>query len=114
MIYEGTTGIQALDFIGRKVLGSGGELLKNFTREVHQFCKAHADDEAMQEFVIPLQALNKKWGDLTLHIGTKAMENADEAGAASVDYLMFSGYACLAYFWARAVATAQAAIAGGS
>ena len=114
MIYEGTTGIQALDFIGRKVLGSGGELLRNFTREVHQFCKAHADDEAMQEFVIPLQALNKKWGDLTLHIGTKAMENADEAGAASVDYLMFSGYACLAYFWARAVATAQAAIAGGS
>ena len=114
MIYEGTTGIQALDFIGRKVLGSGGELLRNFTREVHQFCKAHADDEAMQEFVAPLQALNKKWGDLTLHIGTKAMDNADEAGAASVDYLMFSGYACLAYFWSRAVATAQAAIAGGS
>lgn len=113
-IYEGTTGIQALDFTGRKVLGSGGELLKNFTREVHLFCKEHADNEPMQEFVAPLQALNKKWGDITLHIGTKALENADEAGAASVDYLMFSGYACLAYFWARAAATAHAALGSGA
>ena len=114
MIYEGTTGIQALDFIGRKVLGSGGELLKNFTREIHQFCKANRDNDALQEFISPLQSLNKKWGDLTLHIGTKAMENPDEAGAASVDYLMFSGYASLAYFWARAVATAQVALASGT
>ena len=113
-IYEGTTGIQALDFTGRKVLGSGGELLKNFTREVHLFCKEHAGNEPMQEFVAPLQALNKKWGDITLHIGTKALENADEAGAASVDYLMFSGYACLAYFWARAAAAAHVALGSGS
>ena len=111
MLYEGTTGIQALDFIGRKVLGSGGALLQNFTREIHHFCKDNAEIAELQEFVEPLQSLNKKWGELTLHIGTKAMENADEAGAASVDYLMFSGYACLAYFWAKAAVKAQAALA---
>ena len=111
MLYEGTTGIQALDFIGRKVLGSGGVLLQNFTREIHHFCKANAEVAELQEFIEPLQALNKKWGELTLHIATKAMENADEAGAASVDYLMFSGYACLAYFWAKAAVKAQAALA---
>ena len=111
MLYEGTTGIQALDFIGRKVLGSGGALLQNFTREIHHFCKDNAEVAELKEFVEPLQSLNKKWGELTLHIGTKAMENADEAGAASVDYLMFSGYACLAYFWAKAAVKAQAALA---
>ena len=111
MLYEGTTGIQALDFIGRKVLGSGGVLLQNFTREIHHFCKANAEVAELQEFIEPLQALNKKWGELTLHIGTKAMENADEAGAASVDYLMFSGYSCLAYFWAKAAFKARAALA---
>jgi alkylation response protein AidB-like acyl-CoA dehydrogenase len=110
MLYEGTTGIQALDFIGRKVLGSGGVLLQNFTREVHQFCKEHAGVAALEEFIEPLQSLNKKWGEVTLHIGTKAMENADEAGAASVDYLMFSGYTCLAYFWAKAALTAHMAL----
>ena len=114
MLYEGTTCIQALDFIGRKVLGSGGVLLQNFTREIHHFCKENAEVAELQEFIEPLQALNKKWGELTLHIGTKAMENADEAGAASVDYLMFSGYSCLAYFWAKAAFKAQAALAAES
>ena len=114
MLYEGTTGIQALDFIGRKVLGSGGVLLQNFTREIHHFCNENAEVAELQEFIEPLQALNKKWGELTLHIGTKAMENADEAGAASVDYLMFSGYSCLAYFWAKAAFKAQAALAAES
>lgn len=114
MLYEGTTGIQALDFIGRKVLGSGGVLLQNFTREIHHFCKENAEVAELQEFIEPLQALNKKWGELTLHIGTKAMENADEAGAASVDYLMFSGYSCLAYFWAKAAFKARAALAAGN
>ena len=113
-IYEGTTGIQALDFTGRKVLGSGGELLRNFTKEIHLFCKENAQNDALKHFITPLMALNQKWADLTLHIGTKALENADEAGAASVDYLMFSGYACLAYFWAKAALTAQQGLASGS
>ena len=113
-IYEGTTGIQALDFTGRKVLGSGGELLRNFTKEIHLFCKENAQNDALKHFITPLMALNQKWADLTLHIGTKALENADEAGAASVDYLMFSGYACLAYFWAKAALTAQQGLASDS
>ena len=113
-IYEGTTGIQALDFTGRKVLGSGGELLRNFTKEIHLFCKENSHNDALKQFITPLMALNQKWADLTLHIGTKALENADEAGAASVDYLMFSGYACLAFFWAKAALTAQQALEAGS
>ena len=35
-------------------------------------------------------------------------------GAASVDYLMYSGYITLAYFWARAAAKAQEKIAEGT
>ncbi|MER1151581.1 acyl-CoA dehydrogenase C-terminal domain-containing protein, partial [Pseudomonas aeruginosa] len=44
--------------------------------------------------------LNKEWGDLTMKVGMAAMKDREEVGAASVDYLMYSGYACLAYFWA--------------
>lgn len=114
MLYEGTTGIQALDLLGRKVLGSGGELLKGYTKLVHKFCQANEGDEAMKSFIEPLIAMNKELGELTMHVGAKAMENADEVGAASVDYLMYSGYAMLAYFWARAVKTSQEAIAAGT
>ncbi len=33
--------------------------------------------------------------------GGRAAADLNELGAASVDYLMYSGYATLAYFWAR-------------
>jgi hypothetical protein len=39
------------------------------------------------------------------------MQNRDEVGAASVDYLMYSGYVTLAYFWARMAETAQQKLA---
>ena len=113
MLYEGTTGIQALDLLGRKVLMSQGELLKNFTKIVHQFVKGQADNSAMQEFTKPLADLNKEWGELTMEVGMKAMQNQDEVGAASVDYLMYSGYVTLAYFWAKMADVAQRKLTEG-
>jgi len=114
MLYEGTTGIQALDLLGRKVLGSGGELLKGYTKMVHKFCKANEGDEFMAEFIAPLQAVNQEISELTMHVGAKAMENADEVGGASVDYLMYAGYSMLAYFWALAAKKAQDTLAAGT
>ena len=105
-LYEGTTGIQALDLLGRKVLMTQGELLKGFTKQIHLFCKEHADNKSMQPFVEPLAALNKEWGELAMHVGLVAMENPEEVGAASVDFLMFSGYVTLGYFWAKAAMVA--------
>jgi len=43
-------------------------------------------------------------------ITMRAMSDADEVGAASVDYLMYSGYIVLAYMWAMAQATALRAL----
>jgi hypothetical protein len=62
----------------------------------------------MTEFVLPLAEAAKQWGDLTLEVGRKSMGNAEEVGAASVDYLFYAGYVALAYWWAKAVATAEA------
>ena len=106
-LYEGTTQIQALDLLGRKVLMTQGESLKQFTKIIHLYCKENAGDKSMKEFLEPLQALNKEWGDITMKIGMKAIKNRDEVGAASVDYLMYSGYITLAYLWARMAQTAQ-------
>jgi len=113
-IYEGTTGIQALDLLGRKVLMTQGQSLKNFTKMVHTFCKENAENEAMAQFVEPLVKLNKEWGDLTMKIGMNAIKNRDEVGSASVDYLMYSGYVTLAYLWARMAKAAQDALAAGT
>ncbi|MEQ9396145.1 acyl-CoA dehydrogenase C-terminal domain-containing protein [Haliea sp.] len=110
MLYEGTTGIQALDLIGRKVLGSGGKLLMGFTDLVGAFCDEHAD-EADAEFINVLKCYKDDWLELSLKIGEKATQNPDEAGAAAVDYLMYSGYVTLAYFWARMAVLSRQKIA---
>ncbi len=65
-LYEGTTEIQALDLLGRKVLQTQGAMLRDFTKIVHKFVEANKDNAAMKEFVEPLAALNKEWGDLTI------------------------------------------------
>ena len=114
MIYEGTTGIQALDLLGRKILMSQGEALKQFTKVVHVFCKENAEDEEMKPFIEPLQKLNKEWGEITMKLGMTAMQNREEVGAAAVDYLMYSGYAVFAYLWARSAKVALEAMREGT
>ncbi|HCM06479.1 MAG TPA: acyl-CoA dehydrogenase [Oceanospirillales bacterium] len=114
MLYEGTTGIQALDLLGRKVLMTQGAALKQFTKLVHNFCKENAEDADMKEFVEPLAKLNKEWGDLTMKIGMSSMQNRDEVGSASVDYLMYSGYVTLAYLWAQMAKVAKTNLASGT
>lgn len=113
-LYEGTTGIQALDLLGRKVLGSKGELLKAFAAEVGQFCQEASSNEDMLEFIKPIMKHADEWQTLTQTIGMKAMQNPDEVGGASVDYLMFSGYLTLAYFWAKMAKASLEALANGT
>ncbi len=113
MLYEGTTGIQALDLLGRKVFGTGGKSLAAFTKIIHKFCETNADNATVAPYVAELQRLNKEWGDVTGAIGAKAMENPDEVGAAAVDYLMYSGYVVYAFFWAQMADVAAKKIAGG-
>ncbi len=114
LMYEGTTGIQALDLLGRKVLMTQGASLRNFTKVVHLFCKENEGNEQLKGFIEPLSKLNAQWGDMTMKIGMKAMQNRDEVGGASVDYLMFSGYVVMAYFWARMIKLAQEKLAAGT
>ncbi len=112
-LYEGTTGIQALDLLGRKVMGSGGALLRSFTMRIHEFCAAHEKDAQMAEFTEPLAKLAKEWGQLTMKVGERTIENPDEIGAASVDFTMYSGYIVLGYLWARMAEVALEQLAAG-
>lgn len=113
-LYEGTTEIQAIDLLGRKVLQTQGALLKDFTKIVHKFCEANKDNAELKELIDNLAAHNKEWGDLTMQIGMKAMQNPEEVGAAAVDYLYYAGYVTLAYFWAHMAVVAQQKLAEGS
>lgn len=101
MIYEGTNAIQALDLLGRKVLGDNGAKLRKFGKLITALVEAEGTNEEMAEFIDPLADLGQKVEKLTMEVGMKAFGNADEAGAAAVDYLRVIGHLVLGYFWAR-------------
>lgn len=105
-LYEGTTQIQALDLLGRKIMQLQGAGLKHFLGEISAFCQANQANESVKAFVGPLAVATKTWGDLTQAIAQNAQANPEELGAAAVDYLYFSGYVTLAYFWAKSVLAA--------
>jgi alkylation response protein AidB-like acyl-CoA dehydrogenase len=113
LIYEGSTQIQALDLLGRKVLMTQGQALLVFLGLMQDAAAECAGP--FPELGEKLRSCADEWGELALGIGTKAQKDPDEMGAASVDFLMYSGYAALAYFWARMALAARAQLerAGG-
>ncbi|MDQ3618308.1 MAG: acyl-CoA dehydrogenase C-terminal domain-containing protein [Pseudomonadota bacterium] len=107
-LYEGTTGIQALDLLGRKIMQLQSAGLQVLLGMIDTFCAGHQDNAAVAEFIAPLRARAAEWQQLTMQVGQRAVANADEVGAAAYDYLMYSGYVALAYWWARSVAASEA------
>lgn len=106
-IYEGTNGIQALDLAGRKLVANRGAYYKHFSEEVKTFITT-AEAE-LQEFTRPLQEAIEKLDRLSGWLIEQGNTNANEIGAASVEYLHAFGYTAYAYMWAL---MAQAALPG--
>jgi alkylation response protein AidB-like acyl-CoA dehydrogenase len=101
-LYEGTTGIQALDLLGRKVLlMTQGKAVRDFTGQITRFALDLLKNEpAMRGRALVLLKLVAEWNWLTLRIALRARKDRDLVSTASHDFLMYSGYAALAYAWA--------------
>ncbi|HDS1737991.1 MULTISPECIES: acyl-CoA dehydrogenase C-terminal domain-containing protein [Pseudomonas] len=105
-IYEGTNGIQALDLMGRKVVGSGGAFYRVFADEIRQFIGTAGSE--LGEFTQPLGAALEQLDGLTEWVLEQAKGNPNEIGAASVEYLHAFGYVAYGYMWALMARSAQA------
>lgn len=103
-----------LDLLGRKVLMTQGKTMRAFTKQVHKFCQANEGHAQLGDYINQLSTLNAQWGEQVHKIGMKAMQNRDEIGAASMDFLMYSGYVTLAFLWLKMAVSAQAELDAGS
>mgnify|MGYP002651284105 CR=1 FL=1 len=104
-LYEGTTGIQALDLLGRKVLQLKGEGMQAFGAHL---LKLVTECMAVPQLAAHAQELGKaaqELQELTLHLAQAVQKDGNEVGAAAYDYLMYSGYVVLGYWWLRAAKT---------
>jgi len=113
-MYEGTTGIQAIDLLARKVVGSNGKLLSVFTTEVKQYCKSIRDKSQFNAWSNSIDKYVDEWHQITEDIMHRAAKDPAELGAASVDYLMYSGYVVIGYFWLQMAVVSQQKLDDGT
>jgi hypothetical protein len=113
-LYEGTTGIQALDLLGRKVLLlTRGKAVREFTTVIGRFALEHMANPKMRRYATELARLAAQWNVLTMRLMLMARRDRDVVSAASHHFLMYSGYVTMAYFWALQAAVARDKLANG-
>lgn len=107
-IYEGTNGIQAMDLMGRKVAMNGGKLVDVFSAEVRSFIDSVAGNDALAEFIEPLNSALNRLQETTKTVVGRAASNPNEIGGAAVDYLQQFGYVAYGFMWAKMASVAMA------
>ena len=114
-LYEGTTGIQALDLLGRKVLlGTKGKCVRDFSGTILSMAKPYALQRTpMGQMMRTLARRTAQWNVLTTLIMLRASKDREQVGSSSVDYLMYSGFVMMAYFWALQASKAAELLASG-
>lgn len=100
MIYEGTNGVQALDLVGRKLAANGGRAIFSFFNEIDAFIADHEGEAQMAPFIEGLKSAKGQLQEGTMWLMQNGMQNFDNAGAASHDYLQLFGLTALSYMWA--------------
>ncbi len=92
-IYEGTTGIQALDLVGRKLVRDMGASATKVLKQIGKFAKEleASDDAEIKALAQPLAEATKALGDTAQWIGMNAMGDLRKAFANSVPFLNFFG-----------------------
>ncbi|MGB1346790.1 MAG: acyl-CoA dehydrogenase C-terminal domain-containing protein, partial [Pseudomonadales bacterium] len=92
-IYEGTTGIQALDLVGRKTLGDGGagmaSLIAIMRADVSEYGQGLSQLQ-LDTMVAGIDALEQAYQKLL----SESAEDPMLPGAISYDLLMLAGYVC--------------------
>ena len=112
-IYEGTTGIQANDLVGRKILADGGEALAALLAEIRATAEELNGAEGLSA---PGRALGGgvdaaekacQW------VLDHAKESREVAGGAGVNLLMLLGYVCGGWVLGRSALKASQLLSSG-
>ena len=113
-LWEGTTQIQALDLLGRKILLQKLKPIKDHCASLRADVAQHlfAGDAALRGHAWALYRQSFEWQWLTLRIAINAWrESGDAVSAASTDFLLYSGHVTLAQHWLKMEAAAVKALA---
>ncbi len=112
-IYEGTTGIQALDLVGRKLIRDMGSTATAIGKQMAAFHKTLDGDKELQPIADALGKCLDALKETSQWIGMNAMGDLRKAFACSVPYLKLWGITAAGWQMARAAQISEQRIAEG-
>ncbi|MFK7905665.1 MAG: acyl-CoA dehydrogenase, partial [Chitinophagales bacterium] len=114
-IYEGTTGIQSLDLLGRKVIGQNGKALKVFTKEIQATIEAASNFDDLKPYgdvLIEKLQVNQKILGFLVPFAMKG--NHERFLSDATLYMEFFSTVVIAWQWLKMAVTAKQALVMGS
>lgn len=114
-IHEGTTGIQGMDMLGRKVVMKNGQAFQIYLEEVQKTIKRAEEFNGLQPVAKELTAALATLNDVTQYLtGLAAAGQIDEFLADATLYLEFFSIITVAWQWLVQGITAQEALNNGA
>ncbi len=113
-IHEGTTGIQGLDLLGRKVVAAGGEALRIFSEEVAATVARAQRVGVEPGWCSAMERTMEAVGELTLALGSMGMAGeVEQMLRHSADYMELFSITAVAWRWLAQAAAAREGLARG-
>ena len=111
-IHEGTTGIQGMDLLGRKMMMKKGKAAQLYLAEVRKAIKDAEGDAELKPFAEKLSASVALLEKVTMHqFGVAAKEGPEMFLADATVYLEFFGIIAIAWQWLRQATAAKKSLA---
>jgi len=114
-IYEGTTGIQGLDLMGRKIIRDKGMALAELIAEMSAFSlELESGGADLTVIAVPFARSLKAFEEVSHWFLQEASNDVDLAGSISVNYLMMMGNLVCGWLMARAAVAAKRHLDAGA
>jgi butyryl-CoA dehydrogenase len=114
-IHEGTTAIQGMDLLGRKVIMENGRAFKLFISELQETITAAAEYKALDKYAAELNQALTELREVTHHLISIARQQGPEAFLADATlYLEFFSLVTIGWQWLLQGIAVQKALEGGA
>jgi len=109
-LHEGTSGIQGMDLLGRKVVAKGGAALLALRGEIERTCARASSAGVTAEWIDALRAEMDRISELTMVLGQRGLEgDVERMMLHSSDYLDLFSTFIVAWQWLDQAAAAKEA-----
>lgn len=113
-IHEGTTGIQGMDLVGRKILGDGGRALGLLARRINDTCERAADDPEFADAARALAGWLPEVASTVQALATEAAAGRVERALANATLMLDAlGHLVVGWLWLDLALAARRVLATG-